>query len=325
MEELLELDVHTIMLTGDNHGAAKAVRKQIGLAEAKAQLLPEQKTEYVAELKQMLQDEFDKSNGCCSNVGTVGMVGDGINDAPALASADVGIAMGAAGTPVAMETADIVLMDSNLRKVAKVIQLGRLASTKVSQNITIAVVTKVIVIGLAIAGYSTLWAAIIADVGSMLLVCLNGMTVLSFGKEIDGTCEHGHGHSHGGEACGGHGHAVVHGHSHGGKACTGHGAKTGGDHGHSHGGKACTGHGAKTGGDDGHSHGGKACTGHGAKKGGDHDHSHGGKACTGHGAKKGGDHDHSHGGKACADHGHGHGLVADSLHQVGVNTKAEQL
>lgn len=156
---------HTVMLTGDNAGAAAAVNCRIGVAEVRAGLLPEEKLAAVHELQR--------------RYGLVAMVGDGINDAPALATADVGIAMGVAGTDVALETADIVLMSDDLMKVPEAIALSRRTLGIVRQNIAISLLTKGVFLALGAVGLAGLWLAVLADMGTSLLVTLNSMRLLA--------------------------------------------------------------------------------------------------------------------------------------------------
>ncbi|WP_336775422.1 heavy metal translocating P-type ATPase [Paenibacillus sp. MMO-58] len=150
----------TIMLTGDNKATGEAIGKQVGISEVKAELLPQHKLEAIKDLK---------------NSDHVGMVGDGVNDAPALASANIGIAMGGAGTDTALETADIALMADDLNKLPFTIKLSRKTLHIIKQNITFSLVIKAAALALVIPGWLTLWIAILADVGATLLVTLNGM------------------------------------------------------------------------------------------------------------------------------------------------------
>jgi len=164
--ELHALDplLRTVMLTGDNRIVADAIASQIGgIDEVRAGLLPEQKLQSVRELQSR---------------GTVAMIGDGINDAPALAQADVGIAMGGGGTAQAMETADVVLMQDNLHAIATALRIGRLTRRVVKQNIALSLGLKVAVLALAVPGLASLWLAVLADVGATLVVTLNGMRML---------------------------------------------------------------------------------------------------------------------------------------------------
>lgn len=154
----------TIMLTGDNHDTAEAIAADIGMTEVRADLLPEDKLDMMDELKISHRH--------------VAMVGDGINDAPALAKASVGIAMGGAGTDAALETADVALMEDDLRKLPYTIGLSRRALNVIKQNISFALVLKVIALLLVIPGWLTLWIAIIADVGATLVVVLNSMRLM---------------------------------------------------------------------------------------------------------------------------------------------------
>lgn len=161
---LADLGVRTVMLTGDNERTAQAVAAELGISQVRAQMLPEDKLAAI----QALQRE----------IGPVGMVGDGVNDAPALAQADIGIAMGMAGTDVAVETADVALMKDDLRRVADFIGLSKATSRVLWQNITVALGLKAIVFALAMAGVASLWLAVLADVGASLLVVANGLRLL---------------------------------------------------------------------------------------------------------------------------------------------------
>ena len=162
--DLHRLNIRTMMLSGDNQYTAEAIARLVGIDEVRACLLPEDKLKII---------ETFQGNG-----GTVGMVGDGINDAPALARADIGFAMGAAGTDTAIETADVALMDDDLRKVALFVQLSRTTSAILKQNITLALGIKAIFLGLTIMGYATMWMAVFADMGASLLVVGNGLRLL---------------------------------------------------------------------------------------------------------------------------------------------------
>ncbi|GAP64047.1 Cd2+/Zn2+-exporting ATPase [Ardenticatena maritima] len=150
-----------VLLTGDNETTARAVAAQVGIDDVRAGLLPEEKSAAVEALH--------------AQYGAVAMVGDGINDAPALATADVGIAMGAAGTHQAIETADVALMSDDLRKIAYALRLGRAARRTIAANILFSVGIKLLFMALAIPGWTTLWLAVLADDGASLLVTANGL------------------------------------------------------------------------------------------------------------------------------------------------------
>jgi len=157
--------VRRVMLTGDNPQAAARVASQIpGIDEVHASLLPEEKLTAIEKLS------GDKH--------AVAMVGDGINDAPALARADIGIAMGGGGTAQAMETADVVLMQDDLSHVALALRMARKSRQVIKQNIMLSLGLKLVFLSLAIPGIATLWMAVLADVGATLLVTLNGMRLL---------------------------------------------------------------------------------------------------------------------------------------------------
>ena len=162
--ELHALGVQTLMLTGDNAHTAAAIAAQVGIDEARGDLLPEDKLKAI---------EAKMGNG-----GAVGMVGDGINDAPALARSDIGFAMGAAGTGTAIETADVALMDDDLRKLPRFVRLSRRTHAVLLQNIVLALGIKAVFLVLTLIGAGTMWMAVFADVGASLLVVGNGLRLL---------------------------------------------------------------------------------------------------------------------------------------------------
>jgi Zn2+/Cd2+-exporting ATPase len=164
--EMKRLGKHTIMLTGDNPSAAHSVGQQIGVDQVQAGLLPADKVIAVQALAQQY--------------GRVAMVGDGINDAPALASATLGIAMGGAGSDQAMETADVVLMGSDLKQIPFAVRLSAFARSLIRANVIFSLVTKLIFVLLTLAGLTSLWMAVVADMGVSLLVTLNGMRAHEF-------------------------------------------------------------------------------------------------------------------------------------------------
>ena len=161
--DLHKLGVKTVMLTGDNAHTAAAIAKQVGIDEARGDQLPEDKLRAI--------ETFGTQ-------GVVGMVGDGINDAPALARANIGFAMGAMGTDTAIETADVALMDDDLRKIPAFIRLSRATHSVLVQNIVLALGIKAVFLVLAVAGLGTMWMAVFADVGASLLVVGNGLRLL---------------------------------------------------------------------------------------------------------------------------------------------------
>ena len=161
--ELHALGINTMMLTGDNPHTAQAIAAQAGIDRAQGNLLPDDKLREVEQL---------------ARSGKVGMVGDGINDAPALARADVGFAMGAAGTDTAIETADVALMDDNLRKIPTFVRLSRATAQVLMQNIVLALGIKAVFLVLTFTGQATMWMAVFADMGASLLVVGNGLRLL---------------------------------------------------------------------------------------------------------------------------------------------------
>jgi Cd2+/Zn2+-exporting ATPase len=162
--QLKRLGIRPVMLTGDNRHTAEAIAHQVGIDDVRSELLPEDKLKAIDALS--------------AGGAVVGMVGDGINDAPALAKANIGFAMGAAGTDTAIETADVALMDDDPRKLAEFVRLSRATRAVLWQNITLALGIKVVFLALAIAGQATLWMAVFADMGGSLIVVFNGLRLL---------------------------------------------------------------------------------------------------------------------------------------------------
>jgi Cd2+/Zn2+-exporting ATPase len=163
IEELKSLGIEPVMLTGDNKKTAQAVATQVGIANAKGELLPQDKLQAIEELLAR---------------GPVGMVGDGVNDAPALAKSSIGFAMGAAGTDTAIETADVALMQDDLRKLPEFIRLSQRVGGILTANIVFALGIKAIFMVLAFTGHASLWLAILADMGASLAVVFNGLRLL---------------------------------------------------------------------------------------------------------------------------------------------------
>lgn len=168
IDSLLQLHIKPIILTGDNETSAHYVGKELGISEVKANLLPEEK---VIELKRLMKEYRH-----------VAMIGDGVNDAPSLATSSVGIAMGAVGSDVAIENADIALMTDNIDVIPFLISLGKRSMDTIRVNIFSAVAVKLVFLILAIAGYSNLTFAIFADVGVTIHVVLNGLRLYSYGS-----------------------------------------------------------------------------------------------------------------------------------------------
>lgn len=165
VETLRSLGIESVvMLTGDSAGTARSVAAELGITEFRAELMPEDKVAAIADLQ--------------AKYGTVAMVGDGVNDAPALASADVGIAMGAAGSDAALETADVALMSDELAKIPYALRLSRATLTNIKLNLVIALGLKAAFVVAALTGAATLWMAVLADTGASVLVVANALRLL---------------------------------------------------------------------------------------------------------------------------------------------------
>lgn len=185
--DLKALGVTSVMLTGDNTATAKAIAAQAGIDDARGDLLPEAKLDAIKEMQK--------------RYGATGMTGDGINDAPALAQADIGFAMGAAGTDTAMEAADVVIMNDDLQRIAETVRLSKRTHAILWQNITLALGIKSVFLVMAVVGTATMWMAVFADMGASLLVVANGLRLLR-GTRVEPaakpsrseTKEHAHSH-----------------------------------------------------------------------------------------------------------------------------------
>ena len=164
LAQLKALGITTVMLSGDSPAAAQAVGRAVGVSQAEGGLLPQDKLARIAQLQ--------------ARHGMTAMVGDGINDAPALASADLGVAMGGAGTDIAMEAADVVVMNDDLRRLPELIGLSRRVHGVLWQNIALALGIKAVFLVLAVAGGATMWMAVFADMGASLIVVANGLRLL---------------------------------------------------------------------------------------------------------------------------------------------------
>jgi Zn2+/Cd2+-exporting ATPase len=167
LAELAALGIEAVMLTGDNPPTAAAVARELGITDQRPGLLPTDKARAVAELE--------------ARRGPTGMVGDGVNDAPALAAARVSVALGGISSGAALETADVVLMTDDLRRLPWLVRHSRRTLARIRQNIAVAVGSKVLVLVLAVLGLANLWMAIAADVGVSLLVVANALRLLRTG------------------------------------------------------------------------------------------------------------------------------------------------
>ncbi|MBQ6229322.1 MAG: cadmium-translocating P-type ATPase [Prevotella sp.] len=179
---------HTVLLTGDRKEVGEEVARQLGIDECHTQLLPDEKVDC---MQQLLDRRDEKAS--------LAFVGDGINDAPVLARADVGIAMGALGSDAAIEAADVVLMDDSPKKVATAISISRCTISIARQNVVFAIAVKLLVLLLAALGLATMWMAVFADVGVTVIAVINAMRTLGlkhFHLSLHDLFEAGEGHHH---------------------------------------------------------------------------------------------------------------------------------
>ena len=174
MNALKAAGIKTVMLTGDSKATADKVAADLGIDTAKSELLPADK---VSEVEKLLSE---KQKG-----EALAFVGDGINDAPVLSRADIGIAMGALGSDAAIEAADIVLMDDKPSKISTAINIAKATLVIVKQNIVFALAVKAIVLVLGALGFANMWAAVFADVGVSVIAVINAMRALNTGKYLN--------------------------------------------------------------------------------------------------------------------------------------------
>ncbi|KAI3443435.1 hypothetical protein Pfo_000100 [Paulownia fortunei] len=185
LKELKSIGIKTVMLTGDCYAAAKHAQAQLGRAldVVHAELLPQDKERIIKELQKE---------------GPTAMIGDGVNDAPALATADIGISMGVSGSALATETGDIILMSNDIQRIPKASRIAKKVRRKIIENVIISITTKAAILGLAIAGHPLVWAAVLTDVGTCLLVIFNSMLLLQGipgqGKKCCQSTTHSHVH-----------------------------------------------------------------------------------------------------------------------------------
>jgi Zn2+/Cd2+-exporting ATPase len=166
VDQLRRAGLHAVILSGDHHASVQNVAREVGIDTFHTDLSPDEKLHHIRSLRQ--------------SHGSVAMVGDGVNDAPALAAADLGVAMGAAGTPVAIETADVVLMHHDLRRLADATRLGRSSRRVIAQNLLLALAVILVVAPSAAMGYTPLGLAVLLHEGSTVLVVLNALRLLRF-------------------------------------------------------------------------------------------------------------------------------------------------